>query len=57
MKASLNYLLSGQGISPKAENFQDLVSDLKENLLKIAFLMLQTPKFFACGADLPLLLE
>ena len=41
----------------RRKNFQDLVSDLKENLLKIAFLMLKTPKIFACGADLPLLLD
>ena len=41
----------------RRKKFQDLVSDLKENLLKIAFLMLKTPKIFACGADLPLLLE
>ena len=31
--------------------FQDLALDLKEKPLKIAFLMLKTSKFFACGAD------
>ena len=31
--------------------------DMKEKLLKIAFLMFKNPKFFACGADLPLLLH
>ena len=41
----------------RRKKIQDLVSDLKENLLKIAFLVLKTSKFFACGADLPLLLD